>query len=244
MRNLLVTLSYDGSYYHGWQIQKNAVTVQEVFQKALEKVLCENTDIKGCSRTDSGVHANMYCVSFKTEKSIPCENMVRALNTYLPKNIAVTSCKEVSDDFHARYSVKSKRYVYRIYNGKIRNPFLEKYAFQYRYPIDEKYLNNEAQAFLGTHDFSGFCSANSDVEDTVRTVYSFSVERSGDDVFFTVEADGFLYNMVRIMIGTLLFISEGKIKSGELSSVIDSKKRSVAGKTAPPQGLYLDFVNY
>lgn len=244
MRNLLVTLSYDGSYYHGWQIQKNAVTVQEVFQKALEKVLCENTDIKGCSRTDSGVHANMYCVSFKTEKSIPCENMVRALNTYLPKNIAVTSCKEVSDDFHARYSVKSKRYVYRIYNGKIRNPFLEKYAFNYRYPIDEKYLNDEAQAFLGTHDFSGFCSANSDVEDTVRTVYSFSVERSGDDVFFTVEADGFLYNMVRIMIGTLLFISEGKIKSGELSSVIDSKKRSAAGKTAPPQGLYLDFVNY
>lgn len=244
MRNLLVTLSYDGSYYHGWQIQKNAVTVQEVFQKALEKVLCENTDIKGCSRTDSGVHANMYCVSFKTEKSIPCENMVRALNTYLPKNIAVTSCKEVSDDFHARYSVKSKRYVYRIYNGKIRNPFLEKYAFHYRYPIDEKYLNVEAQAFLGTQDFSGFCSANSDVEDTVRTVYSFSVERSGDDVFFTVEADGFLYNMVRIMIGTLLFISEGKIKSGELSSVIDSKKRSAAGKTAPPQGLYLDFVNY
>lgn len=244
MRNLLVTLSYDGSYYHGWQIQKNAVTVQEVFQKALEKVLCENTDIKGCSRTDSGVHANMYCVSFKTEKSIPCENMVRALNTYLPKNIAVTSCKEVSDDFHARYSVKSKRYVYRIYNGKIRNPFLEKYAFNYRYPIDEKYLNDEAQAFLGTHDFSGFCSANSDVEDTVRTVYSFSVERNGDDVFFTVEADGFLYNMVRIMIGTLLFISEGKIKSGELSAIIDSKKRSAAGKTAPPQGLYLDFVNY
>lgn len=244
MRNLLVTLSYDGSYYHGWQIQKNAVTVQEVFQKALEKVLCENTDIKGCSRTDSGVHANMYCVSFKTEKSIPCENMVRALNTYLPKNIAVTSCIEVSNDFHARYSVKSKRYVYRIYNGKIRNPFLEKYAFHYRYPIDEKYLHDEAQAFLGTHDFSGFCSANSDVEDTVRTVYSFSVERSGDDVFFTVEADGFLYNMVRIMIGTLLFISEGKIKSGELSVIIDSKKRSAAGKTAPPQGLYLDFVNY
>lgn len=244
MRNLLVTLSYDGSYYHGWQIQKNAVTVQEVFQKALEKVLCENTEIKGCSRTDSGVHANMYCVSFKTEKSIPCENMVRALNTYLPKNIAVTSCKKVSDDFHARYSVKSKRYVYRIYNGKIRNPFLEKYAFHYRYPIDEKYLNDEAQAFLGTHDFSGFCSANSDVEDTVRTVYSLSVERSGDDVFFTVEADGFLYNMVRIMIGTLLFISEGKIKSGELSAIIDSKKRSAAGKTAPPQGLYLDFVNY
>lgn len=244
MRNLLVTISYDGSAYHGWQIQKNAVTVQEVFQKAMRKVFCENIDIKGCSRTDSGVHANMYCLSFKTEKNIPCDNIIRALNTYLPKNIAVTSCKEVEPDFHARYSVKSKRYVYKIHNGKIRNPFLEKYAFHYRYPIDEKYLNEEAQAFLGTHDFSGFCSANSDVEDTVRTVYSFSVERKDDMVLFTVEANGFLYNMVRIMIGTLLFVNEGKIESGGLSGVIESKKRSAAGKTAPAQGLYLDCVKY
>lgn len=244
MRNLLITISYDGSAYHGWQVQKNAVTVQQVFQKAVEKLFCEKTDIKGCSRTDSGVHANMYCVSLKTQKNIPCENIITGLNTYLPKDIAVTGCIEVADDFHARYSVKSKEYVYRIYNSQIRNPFLKNYALHYRYPIDAQYLNEEAQAFLGSHDFSGFCSAKSDVEDTVRTVYSFSVTRNGDEVIFSVEADGFHYNMVRIMVGTLLFVNEGKIKQGELADVIKSKDRKRAGKTAPAHGLYLNNVKY
>lgn len=244
MRNLLITISYDGSAYHGWQVQKNAVTVQQVFQKAVEKLFREKKDIKGCSRTDSGVHANMYCVSLKTQKNIPCENIITGLNTYLPKDIAVTGCIEVADDFHARYSVKSKEYVYRIYNSQIRNPFLKNYALHYRYPIDAQYLNEEAQAFLGSHDFSGFCSAKSDVEDTVRTVYSFSVTRNGDEVIFSVEADGFLYNMVRIMVGTLLFVNEGKIKQGELAEVIKSKDRKRAGKTAPAHGLYLNNVKY
>lgn len=244
MRNLLLTISYDGSAYHGWQVQKNAVTVQEIFQKALHKLFHESTDIKGCSRTDSGVHANMYCVSFKTEKQIPAENIVTGLNTYLPKDIAVLDCREVGEDFHARYSVVSKKYIYKIYNGKIRDPFLLRYAYHYRYPIDAGRLNREAQAFVGTHDFSGFCSARSDVADTVRTVYSAGVERQGDTVIFSVEADGFLYNMVRIMVGTLLFVNEGKIPAGELAAVIASKNRSRAGKTAPPQGLYLDKVNY
>lgn len=244
MRNLLITISYDGSAYHGWQVQKNAVTVQQVFQKAVEKLFRQKTDIKGCSRTDSGVHAKMYCVSIKTQKNIPCENIITGLNTYLPKDIAVTGCIEVADDFHARYSVKSKEYVYRIYNSQIRNPFLKNYALHYRYPIDAKYLNEEAQAFLGSHDFSGFCSAKSDVEDTVRTVYSFSVTRNGDEVIFSVEADGFLYNMVRIMVGTLLFVNEGKIKQGELADVIKSKDRKRAGKTAPAHGLYLNNVKY
>lgn len=244
MRNLLITISYDGSAYHGWQVQKNAVTVQQVFQRAVEKLFCEKIDIKGCSRTDSGVHANMYCVSLKTQKNIPCKNVITGLNTYLPKDIAVTDCREVDQDFHARYSVKSKEYVYRIYNSQIRNPFLKNYALHYRYPIDADYLNNEAQAFLGSHDFSGFCSAKSDVEDTVRNVFSFSVKRMGDEVLFAVEADGFLYNMVRIMVGTLLFVNEGKIKQGELAKVIESKDRKKAGKTAPAHGLYLNKVKY
>lgn len=244
MRNLLITISYDGSSYHGWQVQKNAVTVQQVFQTAVEKLFCEKIDIKGCSRTDSGVHANMYCVSLKTQKNIPCKNIITGLNTYLPKDIAVKDCREVSPDFHARYSVKSKEYVYRVCNTQIRDPFLKDYALHYRYPINADYLNLEAQAFLGTHDFSGFCSAKSDVEDTVRTVYSFSVKRAGDEVVFTVEADGFLYNMVRIMVGTLLFVNEGKIKQGELAEIIESKDRKRAGKTAPPHGLYLNQVKY
>lgn len=244
MRNLLLTIRYDGSSYHGWQVQKNAVTVQQVFQKAVGKLFCEKIDIKGCSRTDSGVHANMYCVSFKTDKNIPCKNIIAGLNTYLPKDIAVTDCKEVAPDFHARYSVRSKKYVYRVYNAQIRDPFLKDYAFHYRYPINADYLNTESQAFVGTHDFCGFCSSRSDVEDTVRTVYSFSVERKGDEVIFSVEANGFLYNMVRIMVGTLLFVNEGKIRPGELAQIIDSKERKRAGKTAPAQGLYLNSVKY
>lgn len=244
MRNLLVEISYDGSHYHGWQIQKNAVTVQEIFQNAVEKVFRSRPDIKGCSRTDSGVHANSYFVSFKTDKNIDAERIVTALNTYLPKDIAVLSCKEVDDDFHARYSVKTKEYIYKLYNGKIRNPFYHNYAYHYRYHIDADYLNSEAKAFIGTHDFSGFCSANSGVEDTVRTVKNFEVFRKDDMVYFKVEANGFLYNMVRIMVGTLLFINEGKIKQGELKTVIESRNRKLAGKTAPPDGLYLNKVNY
>lgn len=244
MRNLLLTISYDGSNYHGWQIQNNAITVQEVFQKAVEKVFCKKLDIKGCSRTDSGVHANMYCLSLKTDMNISNESVIRALNTYLPKDIAVNSCEEMDDEFHARYNVETKEYIYKLYNGNIRNPFLEKYAFQYRYPIDAEYLNKEAKAFVGTFDYSGFCSAHSGVEDTVRTVKDFQVWREDDMVYFKVEADGFLYNMVRIMVGTLLFVSEGKIKEGELKDVILSKNRKRAGKTAPAQGLYLNKVNY
>lgn len=244
MRNLLVEISYDGSHYHGWQIQKNAVTVQEIFQNAVEKVFCSRPDLKGCSRTDSGVHANSYFVSFKTDKKIEVERVVTALNTYLPKDIAVLCCKEADDDFHARYSVKTKEYIYKLYNGKIRNPFYNHYAYHYRYPIDADYLNSEAKAFIGTHDFSGFCSANSGVEDTVRTVKNFEVFRKDDMVYFKVEANGFLYNMVRIMVGTLLFVNEEKIKQGELKTVIESKNRKMAGKTAPPDGLYLNKINY
>ncbi|MBR2134410.1 MAG: tRNA pseudouridine(38-40) synthase TruA [Eubacterium sp.] len=244
MRNLLITIQYDGSCYHGWQVQKNALSVQEVFQNAVEKVFLKRLDVKGCSRTDTGVHANMYCLTLMTDMKISDEGVIMALNTHLPDDIAVIDCIEVDKDFHPRYSCKSKEYVYKLYNGKRPNPFYSKYAFHYHREIDADYLNEEAQAFVGTYDYQAFCSSKTDIEDTVRTVKSFSVWREGDMVFFKVEADGFLYNMVRIMVGTLLFVSEGKIKSGELKSVILSKDRSKAGKTAQPQGLYLNKVNY
>lgn len=244
MRNLLLTIRYDGSAYHGWQVQKNAVAVQQVFQDAVEKIFGVRENVIGCSRTDSGVHANEYCVSLKTDRMIDNEGVVQAMNTALPKEIVVIDCREMPIHFHPRYNSVSKQYVYKLYNGKIRDPFLEKYAYHYRYPIDAQYLNEEAQAFLGAHDFIGFCSANSDVQGTVRTVKNFNVSREGDMVLFTVEADGFLYNMVRIMVGTLLFVSEGKIKKGELPDIIESKNRRLAGKTAPPQGLYLNKINY
>lgn len=244
MRNLLLTIKYDGSGYHGWQVQKNAVSVQEVFQNAVEKVFLKRLDVKGCSRTDAGVHANMYCLTLKTDMNISCDGVIFALNTHLPNDIAVVGCREVSEDFHPRYSCKSKEYIYKIYNGKIRDPFYSKYAFHYRYTLDEEYLNRECKAFIGTYDYRGFCSAKSDVEDTVRTVKNFEVWRDGDMVYFKVEADGFLYNMVRIMAGTLLFVSEGKIGPGELADIIRSKSRKTAGRTAPPQGLYLNKINY
>lgn len=244
MRRLLVTIRYDGSAYHGYQVQSNALTVQEVFQNAVQKVFGKRLDVKGCSRTDSGVHANMYCISFDTDMNISNESVVLALNTYLPEDVAAYDCKEVDMDFHPRYNCKSKEYIYKIYNGKYRNPFYAKYALWYRWNIDAEYLNNEAQAFVGKYDYSGFCSIKSDVEDTVREIYSCKVWHEDDFVFFKVCGDGFLYNMVRIMVGTLLFVSEGKIKSGELKSIILSKDRKKAGKTAPPQGLYLNNVSY
>ncbi|MDO4363834.1 MAG: tRNA pseudouridine(38-40) synthase TruA [Clostridia bacterium] len=244
MRRLLVTIRYDGSAYHGYQVQSNALTVQEVFQNAVQKVFGERLDVKGCSRTDSGVHANMYCISFDTDMNISNESVVLALNTYLPEDVAAYDCREVGIDFHPRYNCKSKEYLYKIYNGKYRNPFYAKYALWYRWNIDAEYLNNEAQAFVGKYDYSGFCSIKSDVEDTVREIYSCNVWREGDFVYFKVCGDGFLYNMVRIMVGTLLFVSEGKIKSGELKNIILSKDRKKAGKTAPPQGLYLNNVSY
>lgn len=244
MKKLAITIQYDGSNYHGWQVQNNAVTVQQTFQDAVEKVFLKRLDVKGCSRTDSFVHANMYVLTLETDMNISNEGVIMALNSKLPNDIAVIDCKECENDFHPRYSCKSKEYIYKIYNGKRPNAFLPKYAFYYRRNIDADYLNREAQAFVGTFDYSAFCSAKSDVEDTVRSVKSFSVWRQDDMVYFKVEADGFLYNMVRIMVGTLLFVSEGKIKEGELSSVILSKERKRAGKTAPPQGLYLNKINY
>lgn len=244
MSRFLITIRYDGYNYHGWQVQNNALTIQEVFQNAVEKVFGERLDVKGCSRTDSGVHANMYCITLDSDMNIDCDNVIMALNTYLPNDVAVYDCKIVDDDFHPRYNCTSKEYVYKIYNGKYRNPFYDRYAFCYKYPLDEEYLNNEVQAFLGTHDYSGFCSVKTDIEDCHRTIKNVKVYRENDIVYFVVEGDGFLYNMVRIMVGTMLFVAQGKIKSGELESVIASCDRKKAGKTAPPQGLYLNKVNY
>lgn len=244
MKRLLITIKYDGTAYHGWQVQDNALSVQEEFQNAVEKVFGSRLDVKGCSRTDSGVHANAYCLTLDTEMNITDEGVVMALNTKLPGDIAAVSCRQVPADFHPRYDCKTKEYIYRLYNGKIRDPFLENYTYHYRFPLDADYLNRETQHFLGTHDFAGFCSVKSDVEDTTRTITRAEVKRDGDIVTFTFEGDGFLYNMVRIMVGTLLFINEGKIGEGELTEVIASRDRTRAGRTAPAKGLYLNRVNY
>lgn len=245
MRNLLLTISYDGRCFHGWQIQQNAYTVQEAFQTALEKIIGADFEIKGCSRTDSGVHANMYCISLRTAHPIPCERLTAALNRWLPLTVAVHGCREVGEDFHARYSCVSKEYIYKIWNSAVRNPFLEGYALHYRYPIDEALLNRAAQDYVGRHDFTSFCTLdNRETGDLTRTVKAFSVAREGDLVTMKVEADGFLYNMVRIMVGTLLRIQQGKLAPDAIPHILEQKNRQCAGPTAPACGLYLNKVNY
>lgn len=241
----LLTIKYDGSNYCGWQVQPNAVSVQSTVQKALIELTGEHDlTVTGCSRTDSGVHANMFCLHFDSDTNIPDERVPFALNIKLPDDISAVDCKTVSDDFHARYSSKGKTYIYKIYNSKLPDPFKKKYYLQVDRHIDEVKLNKDCKAFLGTHDFKGFCSVGSSVIDTVRTVSDCRVERMGDDVIISITANGFLYNMVRIVVGTLLDVSLGKIKSEDLPDIIDSCDRDRAGATARPHGLYLDKVHY
>ncbi len=244
MKNFLLEISYKGGAYHGWQVQSNAVTVQEKLQDAIEAVFGKREDVKGCSRTDSGVHANVFCCNFRTEKEISAEKIPAALNANLPFDISVKSCREVPFDFHARYDCKGKEYVYKIWNAQERNPFYNKLYYHYKYKIDVDLLNKEAQDFVGVHDFSSFCASGSSVEDMTREIYSFRVEKTGDEVLFYVSGNGFLYNMVRIMVGTLLDISSGKIEKGNIKKIIDSKNRENAGFTAPAEGLYLNKVYY
>ncbi|MCQ4022138.1 tRNA pseudouridine(38-40) synthase TruA [Ruminococcus sp. zg-924] len=245
MRNILLTISYDGKAYHGWQVQQNALTVQQVFQTALEKIIGKDYTVKGCSRTDSGVHANMYCISVKTSHRIPAERLKCAMNRFLPQDIVVLQSREVDSEFHARYSCKSKEYVYKIWNSEQRNPFLNGYALHYRYKLDENLLNRAAQAYVGKHDFTSFCTLDKrEKGDLTRNVKSFSVTRNGNLVEMKVEADGFLYNMVRIMVGTLLRVAQGKIGENEITDIINAKNRKAAGPTAPACGLYLNRVNY
>ena len=244
MRNLLLTISFDGTNYHGWQVQDNAVTVQQTLQDALEQICSSRDNIIGCSRTDAGVHANMYCCNMRTENPIDCKKLVGALNAVLPRDIAALDCKEVDCDFHARYDCRSKEYIYKIWNSPNKNPFNFNHSLHYKYPLDEKFLSGQAKAYIGTHHFDSFCAAGSSVEDTERTVMNASVEREGDMVIFRVEADGFLYNMVRIMAGTLIDISRGRIPADSIGQIIEARNRFAAGYTAPARGLFLNKIHY
>ena len=244
MRNLRLRLTYNGSAYHGWQIQNNAVTVQGTVESVIEKIFGKHLTVYGCSRTDTGVHANEYYCNFRTEKEMPCSKVVAALNGNLPSDIAVLECEEMNDDFHSRFDCVSKQYVYRIWNSQVKNPFELNTAYHYKYSLDDTVIDKAAKDFIGTYDYKAFCSAGSSVEDTVRTVKHASVTRNGNMVEFRVEADGFLYNMVRIMVGTLIGINENKIDKDSIRNIILSGDRLNAGVTAPPQGLFLDKVYY
>lgn len=243
-RNISLRLMYDGSTLHGWQMQENADTVQGFLTKALERILGHKVTVYGCSRTDSGVHANTFCCNFKTDKAISLEKIKVGANALMPECIAVLCAEEKSLDFNSRFDCKGKEYIYKVWNSRVRNPFLVGKALHHPIQIDAELLDRESKAYIGFHDFSAFCASGTEVENKKRTIYDFSVKREGDLVIFTVRGDGFLYNMVRIMVGTLLDINSGKIPKNTLADIISSKDRIRAGITAKPCGLYLNKVFY
>ncbi len=238
-------IAFEGSRFHGWQQQENAVTVQGELKKAFLKLTGEEVNITGCSRTDAGVHANEYFFNVKTESSIPVESFPQALSSQkLPGEISVISCREVSDDFSARFDCVKKEYIYLFENSSVASPFNYKRAYNHKYTMDVDLLDKAAKHYIGTYDFSAFCAAGAQVLSKVRTIYSASCERKGDFVVFRVCGNGFLYNMVRIMAGTLLYVNDGKIKESDIPSIILSKDRTKAGKTISPDGLYLNKVYF
>ena len=239
----LIRLSYDGTHYCGWQMQKNGLSVQACVMEALQKIFGSVTEFSGCSRTDSGVHALDFCASFRPTFDLPCEKIPAALNANLPRDIAVKSAQTVSDDFHARYAVKSKEYLYRIRTAPLRDPFSENRVWHRPGEYDLSALNEGASYLCGTHDFRSFMAAGSKIEDCTRTVFRAEFEQTEEELRFYVSADGFLYNMVRIMVGTLLDIPQ-RIPPEEMLRILEAKDRSVAGMTAPSCGLYLNRVTY
>lgn len=245
MKNLLVEVSYRGTAYHGFQFQKNALSIAEVIQDKIEQVLRKREPIVGCSRTDAGVHANSCFFHMKTDVPFPTEKFPEVLNRVLPPDIVVLSCKEVPLDFHARYSCKGKEYLYRVWNHSVKDPFLSDLALFHKRPINVELLNREALPLIGTHDFTSFCNPNhKEGMSTIRTIDRICLTRKGDMVTMAIHADGFLYNMVRIIMGTLLEINDGMLPQNSVLSILEAKDRARAGRTAPPHGLYLNRVDY
>ena len=244
MRNLKVTMAYRGTAYHGFQRQENALGIQNVIEEKLSAITNAPVKINGCSRTDTGVHANEYCFSFETEHRIPCNNIIRGMNSILPNDLAILNCEEVAEDFHARYSCKAKEYQYLIINRMSKDPFLADLALHYPYAMDTELMAKSAQDFVGTHDFTSFCGTANQKENSVRTIEYFKVEKDENLVKLIVKGDGFLYNMVRIMVGTLIFINEKKLAPDSIPQILAAKDRNLAGKTAEAHGLYLNKIFY
>lgn len=245
MRNLLFKIAFQGAAFHGWQQQDNAITVQGELKSAFKRLTGEDVNIIGCSRTDAGVHANEFFFNVRTESTIPVESFpVALMSAKLPGEISVYSCKEVDFDFNARFDCEKKEYEYVIENTKTPSPFYYKRAMNYKYDVDVELMNRAAKYFIGTFDFSAFCAADAQVKSKVRTIYDASVFRDGDLIKFRVQGNGFLYNMVRIMAGTLLYVNNGKIRCEDIPSIIEGKDRTKAGITAIPDGLYLNKVYY
>ncbi len=244
MRNIILTLCYDGTGYHGFQRQNNGMTIQQVVEEAIKKVTGETVSITGCSRTDAGVHATKYICNFKTESSVPADKFCFALNSYMPDDVSCIASGEAEMDFHARYSAKSKTYTYTIYNAPHKNPVLCRFAWHYPIKIDRVKMRQAAAAIVGTHNFSAFMATGGQQKTTVKTVNFLNITEDGERIFIEINADGFLYNMVRIIAGTLVYAGTGKINPADIPDIIKSGDRTLAGITAPPEGLCLKEIFY
>lgn len=244
MGNIKLIIEYDGTGYHGWQSQANAVTVQDVIEKAIKNLIGEECSLIGSGRTDTGVHALGQVANFFTKSNIPPEKFSYALNNILPKDIVIRSSEEVPEDFHARYDAKGKKYRYIIYNSKQRSALLRNRAYFVSHPLDINLIEEAADHFIGTHDFAAFRASDSSVKSSVRTISDIWVKREDENIILEVAGNGFLYNMVRIIAGTMVEVGMGRIPANTIPCIIESRDRRKAGRTAPPQGLYLMEVYY
>ena len=244
--NIKLTIAYDGTRYGGWQIQKNARTIQEEIEKALKKILKEKVRVTASGRTDSGVHAKAQVANFKTKENFPLVKLQAALNSSLPRDISVINIKKIASRFHSQYDAKSKLYRYTILNGRIEDPFLRNHYYKVPYRLDTALMRKEARVLYGRHDFRSFQAKSglSTVKNTVRTVKRITIKKDNKFLHIEIEANGFLHNMVRNIAGTLIEIGRGYLPRGSMKKILRSKDRRKAGPTAPAKGLTLIRVRY
>ena len=244
MRNLALVLSYDGSNYHGWQSQANAISIQSILTDAASSLFNEPVKITGCGRTDAGVHAKKYIASTRTTSNIPTDKIAYALNSMLPNDIAIKSAIEVDDNFHPVHSCIEKEYTYYIYTDKLRDPFLDRTMLHYRYPMDLQKLRDAASHFVGTHDFASMRSLGTPVKSTIRTIYKCDISKNSNIISIAISANGFLYNMARTIVGTLLDVAADKTAPDDIETILNKGDRSLSGATAPAHALFMTDVIY
>lgn len=244
MKNIKLTLEYDGTSYYGWQKQNGMKTIQGELEEAIFNVTKEKCDLTGSSRTDAGVHAKGFIANFKTNSKVPPNKFREALNVKLPNDIVVVKSEEVEEGFHARYCAKGKTYEYFILNSDVPSALMRNIVYHYKYNLDVEAMKIAAKQFIGTHDFAAFKTQGSSVKGTVRTIFNVSVEKNNEIIKISVKGDGFLYNMVRIIVGTLINVGRGKTDANDIINIISKKDRTLAGDCVPPNGLLLKEVYY
>jgi len=244
MRTIKLTISYDGTRYKGWQVQPNGITIQEEIEKSIERVFGKHARLHGAGRTDSGVHAKFQTAHFKTTNPIHVSKIPIALNSILPDDIAIIKAEEKATDFHARFNSKAKIYKYTILNAKSRDPFAEKYSWRVPYKLNVALMKREAEALVGKHDFKSFQATDKSDRESVRKIFYVRINKKKNTIVLRIEGNGFLYNMVRNITGTLVDIGRGYLAEGSMNKILKSRDRKQAGPTAPPQGLFLEEVKY